>query len=367
MIHLVNVYIKHWLIENGDRCIACNTSSTHFRCIWKHKRRFGKRFQPVFEEATTPIHHILRSRLDRYHLGHYLLSPALSNECSRLWMPYALHGLGFHRSVVMVTTPSPASFSRNKPSDYSKSNLFLWDGILLHPRCNHHIHILWHARYFWGRQFCNVQPFSYRLRWFYSYEFGFHTYRVPSRNVQLWSSAIGDVGQSENFLWYNIQLHLLYMEFMLVCGPFNLRIICHDLERRETRWLERFLVLRLVVGIYHWIVAMYGTRVVGNLLIIHRTEEVKEVHLANLGPRLFILTCFPCFKRKDHISDIPEESFSVSECWGYWNLTCDSKNEPFPYLNWLPFFVLDSKYDGIVDRGRAVGVGPSPVKLSFNP
>jgi hypothetical protein len=25
------------------------------------------------------------------------------------------------------------------------------------------------------------------------------------------------------------------------------------------------------------------------------------------------------------------------------------------------------QYDGIVDRGRAVGVGPSPVKLSFNP
>ena len=54
--------------------------------------------------------------------------------------------------------------------------------------------------------------------------------------------------------------------------------------------------------------------VVCNLRIIHRTEEVKEVHLANLGPRLIILTCFPCFKRKDHNSDIPEESFSVSEC-----------------------------------------------------
>jgi hypothetical protein len=27
----------------------------------------------------------------------------------------------------------------------------------------------------------------------------------------------------------------------------------------------------------------------------------------------------------------------------------------------------DAIFDGIVDRGRAVGVGPSPVKLSFNP
>ena len=54
--------------------------------------------------------------------------------------------------------------------------------------------------------------------------------------------------------------------------------------------------------------------VVCNLLIIHRTEEVKEVHLANLGPRLFSLTCFPCFKRKDRNLDVPKETVSVAEC-----------------------------------------------------
>ena len=107
------------------------------------------------------------------------------------------------------------------------------------------------------------------------------------------------------FLWnFGCFSYLVYLAFLIIMGYAQ----------------NEFLFWAITTGFWLCVVIF-------NVLIIQREEEVTEFHLSHLGPRLIIVTCFPCFIRNGNLVinadsnadsnaniHVPDQAFSNEEC-----------------------------------------------------